>query len=384
MQKIENYYDYAAATPMLKEAKEAMEPFFSENFYNPSALYLSAKSVKQALNNARQAVAFKLGAKAPEIIFTAGGTEANNLAIQGVMRLYEGSNLVTTGIEHDSILKTVENFDFKVTNVDKFGTAEITDLVNKIDDKTILVSVGYSNNEIGTIQPLAKISAEIANIRQDRKKRGVELPIYLHTDACQAVNYLDLQVSKLGVDLMTINSGKIYGPKQCGALFVKSGVKISPLIFGGGQEKSLRSGTENVANICGFATALQAVRSDYKEESNRLTALRDDFIKKVINTGPNFRINGPISKNRIANSIHLLVKGVDNEWLTMSLDEQGFMVANGSACSASSDEPSHVLKAIGMTDKDARSCIRITLGRHTNQQNLNLLLESIIKTVAKN
>jgi cysteine desulfurase len=227
-------------------------------------------------------------------------------------------------------------------------------------------------------------SSIVKKIRLDRKRRDVKLPLYFHTDACQAANYLDMQVSRLGVDLLTLNAGKIYGPKQCGALYVKKGVSLKPLILGGGQEWNLRSGTENLANIVGFAAAWQKIRVDYRDEAYRLSKLRDSFFKFINDQIPSAVINGPKGSGRLPNNIHLTFPGQDNERLLMWLDERGFQVATGSACSASSDEPSHVLKAMGLSDEAARSSLRITLGRYTTEKSLQDLGKALLKAVAKN
>jgi cysteine desulfurase len=238
----------------------------------------------------------------------------------------------------------------------------------------------YANNEIGTIQPLRDIAKVIKLKKENRKLQGNTLPLYFHTDACQAANYLPLLVNNLGVDLMTLNGGKIYGPKQSGVLFVRSGITLQPQILGGGQERNIRSGTENVAGNIGFATALQETAKMKEEESKRLKELQDYCIKQLRATLPNAIINGSMS-HRLPNNIHLTIQGRDNERLLMELDERGVMVATGSACSASSDEPSHVLTALGMSDEDARCSIRITFGRQTNLQAVDKLVENLVFVV---
>lgn len=369
-----NYFDYAAATPLLPEAKKAMEPYFADQFYNPSALYAGARTNRIALEESRHIVAIGLGAKPTEIIFTAGGTEANNLAINGVMQQYPKANMATCSIEHESVLEPAGQYDNRVAQVTQKGIVDVADLQTKIDDNTVLVSIMYANNEVGSIQPLRDVVALVQDIRQARIKKGITLPILLHTDACQASNYLDMQVGRLGVDLLTINAGKIYGPKQCGALFVRSGVQLKPQILGGGQEWRMRSGTENLANIVGFATAWNIVRQDFKLEQKRVSDLRDKAIKHIETIIPNAVINGALHQKRLANNIHLTIHGIDNERVLMELDELGFQVAAGSACSASNDEPSHVLKAMGIAENDALSSIRITLGRYTTEESLKLLI----------
>jgi cysteine desulfurase len=362
MANLENYFDYAATTPMLPEAARAMEPFFADQFYNPSAIYLGARANRQALDGFRQTVSSGLGVRPTEIVFTAGGTEANNIAIYGVMAQYPNGHIVAAAIEHDSVLKPATQFAHTIVGVDDKGFINVASVAKAITDSTVLVSIMYANNELGTIQPIREIAQHIQEVRNLRKKKGNNTPIYFHTDACQASNYLDMQVSRLGVDLLTINSGKIYGPKQTGALFIRAGIVLKPLILGGGQEWGMRSGTENLANIAGFATAWQKVRNTYHAEAKRLTILRDSCITQLEEIA-GLRLNGPKGNNRLANNIHITIAGKDNERMLMELDEAGFQVATGSACSASNDEPSHVLAAIGLTDTDAQNSIRITLGR---------------------
>lgn len=383
MSSISNYYDYAAATPILPEAVKKMEPYFSKKFFNPSALYLDAKNIKAEIENYRKLIASGLGAKTNEIIFTAGGTEANNLAVCGLLNKFKGSKVLYSAIEHDSLIKPASNYTNCELKVKPSGIVDLNDLQAKIDDNTVLVSVMYANNEIGTVQPISKIAKIIDNVRKDRQTRHINLPIYLHSDACQAANYLDLQVNRLGIDLMTINSGKIYGPKQCGALYIKTGVQINPIIYGGGQEKGLRSGTENVANIAGFATSFEIIRKEYKQEALRLIKIRDIFIKNVLEIDKRISLTGPKPSDRLANNIHISIDGIDNEWFVMMLDEQGFKLATGSACSASKDEASHVLKAIGLSKTKSQQSVRISTGRYTTLNDTNKLLKIITKTVAK-
>src|SRR3989338_5509561 len=265
------YLDYAAATPLDPKVLMAMKPYFTEEFYNPSAIYLSAKKVKKDIGQARAGVAKILGTRPAEVIFTAGGTEANNLAIKGVMKQFPGANVVVSAIEHESVLAPAEQFDVRLAPVDKQGIIDLSGLEKLIDDKTALVSVIYANNEIGTIQPLRRISQLLGQLRTKRKGN---LPLYFHTDAAQAGNYLDLHANRLGVDMMTLNGGKIYGPKQSGALYIKTGTKVKPQVLGGGQERGMRSGTENVAGIVGFAKALELTQKNRSKEVIQLEKLQ--------------------------------------------------------------------------------------------------------------
>lgn len=378
---MKHYFDYAAATPMSDKVLGVIKPYFQNLFYNPSAVYLDAQNVSSKISEARNDVAKILGVKASEIIFTAGGTESDNLAIQGVMSAFPGANCVISAVEHDAVTGPAKQFDHKIAPVDKSGLVNLPELENSIDENTVLVSVMYVNNEIGTIQPISEIARLISKIRSKRTKSGNSLPLYLHTDACQAANYLKLLVNSLGVDLMTLNGGKIYGPKQSGVLYIKTGVKLSPQILGGGQERGLRSGTENVPSIIGFAAALNEAQSMRESEFKRLSALRDQLIAQLEAKIKGVVINGTKTQ-RVANNIHITIPGQDNERLMMALDEAGIMVATGSACSASADEPSHVLMAIGLKHKDARSSIRITLGRQTNEKSIKTLAQSLSSLVA--
>jgi len=360
------YLDYAAATPLDSDVLAAMQPFFTEQFYNPSATYLPAQEVRAELEQARADVAAVLGARAGEIVFTAGGTEADNLAISGVMREFPNANVVVSGIEHEAVLEPARQFNCSAALVDGQGIVDLKDLRQKINDQTVLVSIMHANNEVGTIQPIREISLLIADIRGERRKAGNTLPLYFHTDACQAANYLDLHVSRLGVDLMTLNGGKIYGPKQSGVLYVASSVRLQAIIRGGGQERNYRSGTENVAACIGFAKALQMAQDRRHEESERLKDIQQLVFHRIAEKLPSAVINGS-QKHRLPNNIHLTLPGQDNERLLIELEQRGILAAAGSACSASDEEPSHVLRAMGVPDEAARASLRLTMGRSTTK-----------------
>jgi cysteine desulfurase len=367
------YLDYAAATPVDGRVIAAMRPYFAEKFYNPSATYLAADGVAQDLAAARGVVAHWLGAKPGEIIFTAGGTEANNLAIQGIMRQFPDGNVVVSAIEHESVLAPIEQFNHKIVPVDESGLVDAAKLAELIDNKTVLVSVMYVNNEVGTVQPIREISQII---KSKRTERNSKLPLYFHTDAAQASNYLDLHAARLGVDMLTLNGGKMYGPKQSGVLFVKSGVRLQPIIFGGGQERGMRSGTENVAAAIGFATALDLAQQSRHEEAKRLQALQNYFFAQLVAEIPQAVINGS-RKKRLPNNVHVTIPGTDNERILVQLDEAGIMAAAGSACSASNDEPSHVLHAMGRTDAEARASLRFSMGRSTGTADIERTIAAL-------
>jgi cysteine desulfurase len=377
------YLDYAAATPVDQQVLKAMQPYFADQFYNPSATYLSARAVKNQLAEARHSVAKIVGAKPAEIIFTAGATEANNLAIQGLGRQFADAEILTSAIEHESVLEPAKLFAHKPIPVNGKGQIILNKLSNLISDKTILVSVMLVNNELGTIQPLNDIAKLISEIRLQRLSRNNRRPLYLHTDAAQAGNYLDMHVSRLGVDLMSLNGGKIYGPKQSGGLYVKAGIKLLPLIVGGGQEFNLRSGTENLASIVGFAEALDLAQTKRHPEVDRIKDLRDNFERQVLERIGIASLNGH-QKLRAPHLSSLSFEGFDNERLMLELDELGIECAVGSACSASSDEPSHVLRAIGLDQSQARSTLRFSFGCNTTQKDLAQVVDSLVDLTAHN
>lgn len=368
------YLDYAAATPVDPHVVAVMQPYFSERFHNPSATYRAAQDSRDALEQARTDIAHWLGARPSEIIFTAGGTEANNLALHGLLRQYPTAHVVVSAVEHESVLEPVKQYDHTKLPVEPDGRLNTDTLRSAIKDTTVLVSVMYANNEIGTVQPVRDVAQLVDAVRAERRAAGNPRPLYLHTDACQAANYLDLHVARLGVDLMTINGGKIYGPKQSGALYVKAGLEIAPLIVGGGQERGLRSGTENVPAAVGLAAALRQAQEIRHDETKRLRELQKTFMEQLERTFPEAIINGS-RKHRLPNNIHLTFPGRDNERLIFALDEQGVMAAAGSACSASNEEPSHVLRALGLSDEAARASLRLTFGRHTTAGQLETVLK---------
>lgn len=374
------YMDYAAATPLDASVLDAMKPYFTGAFYNPSALYLSAKGVHKDVSEARERIARTIGAKPSEIVFTAGGTEANNLAIRGVMSRFPEANIVVSAVEHESVLEPAKAYSGEIARVAQDGRIDIEHLVSLIDDQTVLVSVMYANNEIGTVQSLRVISTELEKLRKLRMQQGNMLPLYLHTDAAQATAYLDMHVSTLGVDLMTVNGGKIYGPKQTGFLYVKTGVELDGMILGGGQERGYRSGTENVPGIMGLARAIELVTVRKKSETKRLLELRNYFVAELNKKVPKAVVNGSL-KHRLPNNVHITLPGADNERLLMELDERGIQCATGSACSASNDEPSHVLAACGMNQDDIRASLRFTMGVFTTKQHIDTVVSALSELV---
>lgn len=373
------YLDYAAATPVDSAALRAAAPYAQELFYNPSAVYQSAREVRVHLETARTQVAHVLGAKSKEIIFTAGGTEANNIAVHSLLSQFNDAHCVVSAIEHESVLEPVHQYNNTIVPVSKNGIVSVESVMHAITENTVLVSIMYANNEIGTIQPIKDIVAAVAVIRADRLKNGNKRPIYVHTDACQAANYLDIQLQRLGVDMMTLNGGKIYSYKQSGCLYVRTGVELKPFMLGGGQERHIRSGTENTPAIIAFATMLQKVQKRKKSEVQRLKQMRNDIIA-TLSQIDNVKVNGDTVK-RLPNNINVTIAGADGERLVMELDEAGVMVASGSACSAKNDQPSHVLLALGHSDAEASASLRITLGAplpETETSRINEILRSVI------
>jgi cysteine desulfurase len=342
-----------------------------------------ARAVKKDLADFRAKVAAILGCRPAEIVFTAGATEANNLAIQGVMKQFPGSEVLVSAIEHESVIAPAELFKHRLIPVNNKGVIILNKLSNLITDKTVLVSIMLVNNELGTIQPLREVSALIQSVIKTRLEKGNKLPLYLHTDAAQATNYLDLHVSRLGVDLLSINGGKIYGPKQSGILYVKAGTKLRPQIVGGGQEFNLRSGTENVSAIAGFTQALETASQNRVLEVKKITELKQYFEELVSSKLPHAVING-VAKHRAPHILSLIIESCDNERLMMELDECGVQCAVGSACSASSEEASHVLAAIGLSKMQARSTLRFSLGRQTTQQDIDQTIKLLVELTESN
>lgn len=367
--------DHAAATPVTDSVVAAMQPFWTEQFYNPSALYGPAREAKAALERARSSVAQTIGARPSEIVFTSGATESANLAVQGVMTGNVGGHMVYSAVEHDAVRMSAQRYDATVCPVDAQGVVDVAALDAAIRPETVLVSVIYGNNEVGTVQPLKSVVDVVAQHREARRQSGMDTPLYVHTDAAQAPLYLDCNVARLGVDLLTLNGGKIGGPKQSGILYMRAGTIVQPVIAGGGQEMGIRSGTENVAFAIGFAQALAAAQSTHAVTAKSVGTLSRWFARQLEDTY-GATINGH-RKKRLPNNIHATFPGCDNERVLFALDQMGIYAATGSACSASSDEPSHVLRAMGISDKHAQSSLRFTIASSTTKQQLDHVLTSL-------
>lgn len=375
------YLDHAATTPLDARVEKTMRPFWRERFGNPSSLYKQGRQANEAVTKARSDIAAVLNCRPQEIIFTAGGTESINLAIQGLAKALASKgkhHFITSAIEHHAVLKPLEalgqyGYQTTLVEVDKHGVVKLDKLKAAVRKETVLISVMYANNEIGTVQPIAEIGKWVRQLNVQRLAK--KLPrIYFHTDACQAGSSLDLDVSKLGVDLMTVNGSKIYGPKQTGLLYVKTGTPLQPLIYGGGQEKHRRSGTENVPGIVGLATALQLAQKERRRENQRLQKLRDYFITQLFKKIPQILLNGHPTQ-RLSNNINISLPGIDGEALLLYLDSYNIAVSTGSACSTVSQDPSHVIAALGRSPDEISGSIRFTLGRQTTKTELDYVLK---------
>ena len=378
------YMDHGATTPMRSEVLEAMMPYFTESFGNPSSIYTLAQETRNAVEESRRFVAHSIGSRASEICFTSGGTEADNAAIKGVAMSMKnlGNHIITTSIEHHAVLHTchqMEQFGFDVTYipVDDKGFVSAKDILDAITDKTILISVMLANNEIGTIQPIKEIAEKI---REYSDKNGKT--IMFHTDAVQAVGHLPVDVKDLGVDMLSISGHKFYGPRGVGALYIKRGTPFEPLIIGGGQERQRRSGTENVPGIVGLSKALELSVKEMELESSRQIKIRNhifDYLKKNVD---DLLINGD-QINRLPNNVNISFPGIEGESILLALDLGGVSASSGSACSAASIEPSHVLLAIGRSAEQARGTIRITIGRTTTNEDVQYMLNLLPNIVNK-
>jgi cysteine desulfurase len=383
------YLDNAATTSTDPKVLKAMLPYFNDVFGNPSALHKDGRVAKNALFEARKKVAEIINADAGEIIFCGSGTESDNLAILGASHFYKnkGNHLISTNIEHHAVLNSLEHLQrkegFSVTfvPVKKNGIVSVKEILKNIKPETILISVMYANNEIGTIQPIKEIADIIKKWKRDGG-RGINDPPFFHTDACQAAGYLNLDVKKLGVDLMTLNGSKIYGPKGMGVLYARRGVQLTPLIFGGGQERGLRSGTENLAGIVGFAKALELVQKNKVQESIRLKKLQKYFFQQILKNIPNVTINGDL-KNRLPNNVNISILGIEGEAMLLYLDEKGISASTGSACDSLRLEPSHVILALGRSYEYAHGSLRFSMSKHTTKKEIEYAVRTLKEVVRK-
>lgn len=380
------YLDHAATTTVAPEILSEMMRYFGAEYGNPSALYSSGRNSNSAMQEARQSIASLLGVRKDEIFFTGSGTESDALAILGVARANSefGNHILISSVEHKAVLESAkqlekEGFVVEYIPVDNYGMIDITDCVRRITDKTILISVMYANNEIGTILPIEELSQAVQEYRKNKSPTS-NFPL-LHTDACQAAGYLSLGVTKLGVDLMTLNGSKIYGPKGVGVLYKRNNVRIEPIYFGGGQESGLRSGTENLPGIVGLASALSRVEQRREKEFERLTKLRDYFSHSLLQEIPDMVINGH-KTSRLPNNIHVSIPFVEGESMVLMLDELGVQASTGSACSSTDLQVSHVLVAIKQDALLMHGSLRFTLGESTTKEECDYVV-SVLPGIIK-
>ena len=372
------YFDHAATTAVAREVKEAMDPYFCENYGNASSLYDLGYKSKEAINEARIKVAKVLNAKPNEIYFTSCGSESDNLALKGVARAnrQKGNHIITSKIEHPAVLNTcrqLEKEGFKVTylNVNKNGFVDLEELKNSINSNTILVSIMFANNEVGTIQPIK----QIANIAH--KYNAI-----FHTDAVQAVGNVKIDVQEMGIDLLSMSAHKFYGPKGVGALYVRKNVNFVQLQNGGHQENDKRAGTENVAGIVGLGKAIELADKNMEENNKKLLELRQYFLEQIKNKMPYIRINGDLN-NRLPGNINISFLYVNGKDIVKMLANYGICTSSGSACSSGLPQPSHVLLAMGLNEGIAKSFLRITLGKENTKEDIDYLVKALEESIKK-
>ncbi|AKN30604.1 cysteine desulfurase [Clostridium carboxidivorans P7] len=374
----EVYMDHAATTYMKEEVIEEMKPYLTDYFGNPSSIYKISRKTKMAIDESRMRIANAINANADEIYFTAGGSEADNWALKGtaLANKDKGNHIITTAIEHHAILHSceyLEKLGFEVTYlpVNEFGIVDVEDVKKSITDKTILVSIMFANNEIGSIQPIEQIGSIC-------RSQG----IIFHTDGVQAVGSIPIDVKKMNIDLLSMASHKFYGPKGIGALYMRKGIKVDNLIHGGAQERAKRAGTENVMAIAGMGKAIELADQNMQEERRRLTYLRDKMINELLNI-PETKLNGADGENRLPGNVNISFESVDGDTLLMLLDSEGICASSGSACSAGALEPSHVLMAIGLNKDLAKGSLRLTLGYKTTEEDVEYVVNTIKEVVNK-
>lgn len=390
------YLDHAATTPCSDEVVKAMQPYFSKKFGNPSSIYAHGRSAKQAVSEAREKIAGLLGAESSsEIIFTSGATESNNLAIKGVadyaaQKLRIHPHIITTQVEHHCVLDSVKylekSFGLEATYlpVNKEGLVDPEAVREAIKDNTVLVSVMFGNNEVGTLEPIAEIGKIIKEARKLRSESGNENPIYFHTDAVQAFQYVDIDVQKLGIDMLSLTAHKFYGPKGVGLLYVRRGTNLSQQQQGGAQERNMRAGTENVPYIVGMSVAIEEAVKNRAKSRKEIFSLSNYLIKRITKEIPEVEILGPKEKEyRLPHIVSVLFKRIEGESILINLDMQGIAASSGSACTSGSLEPSHVTKAMGYDDMEAHGAVRFSLGKLNKKADIDKLLEVLPPVVKK-
>ena len=370
------YLDNAASTQIHEDVLEAMLPYLKEQYGNPSSIHRYGRLAHKAIEKARKQIAMLINADSSEILLTSGGTESNNTALYGIAEKKPHSQIITSSIEHDAILEPCkklakDGFDVIYLPVDTHGVVNLSVLKNSLSDNSCLVSIMFGNNEMGTIEPIAQI-AQLCN----------EQNIPFHTDAVQAVGKIPIDVKKLGIDLLSISSHKINGPKGIGALYIRKGIDIDPIILGGGQEHGLRSGTENVANIVGFGKACELAKLHLSDNISHMKKLRDDLVAKILREISGVILNGH-AENRLPNNAHFTFLGVTGEDLIIKLDEYGIAASTGSACSVHTQKASHVLQAMGFSHEQITGSLRLTLGLFNNQQQIDETVNILKKVTAE-
>ena len=371
------YMDYAATTPVDTRVREAMAPYWSEKFGNPSSGHGFGQEALEAVEKARKRVSGLMGAAPSEVVFTSGGTEADNATIKGVCYALreKGNHIITTCIEHHAVLHVCgfmgsQGFDVTYLPVDKNGLVDPSDVKKAITKKTILISIMYANNEVGTVEPIE----EIGVVARDRS-------ILFHTDAVQAFGHLKIDVEQVGVDLLSLSAHKLYGPKGVGALYIREGTPLVPFVHGGGQEQGRRASTHNVAGIVGLSRAAEIAGDEMEDDRKRITAIRDSLRFHIFQNIQGVHLNGHPDR-RLPNNLNVSFEHVEGEALLMSLDMEGIAVSSGSACSSGSTEPSHVLTALGLSPELARGSLRLTLGRFTTEAEVDAVSEALVRVVA--
>lgn len=372
------YADNAATTKVAPEVVEAMLPYFTETYGNPSSIYNEGRTARVAVEKAREQVANAIGASPKEIYFTGSGSEADNWALRSTARALskKGNHIITSAVEHHAVLHTCQDLEkqgFEVTYlpVDKYGMVSPDDVKAAIKDTTIMISIMFANNEIGTIMPIAEIG-----------KIAKEAGVVFHTDAVQAVGNVEIDVKAMNIDMLSLTAHKFHGPKGCGALYVRQGVKLMSFITGGAQERMRRAGTENVPGIVGLGKAIELATANIKEKQEKLTALRDRYIKKVLETVPYSRLNGHPTE-RLAGNANISFEYIEGEGLLLSLDMKGIAASSGSACTSGSLDPSHVLLAIGLKHEQAHGSLRTSFGENTTVEDIDYMVDAIAEIVAR-
>lgn len=372
------YMDNSATTPVKQEVLDEMLPYFNIKYGNPSSIYSLGSTSKVAVETSREKIAKTINANAKDIFFTAGGSEADNWALKGIAfaNREKGNHIITSKIEHHGILHTCEYLEkqgFKVTylDVDEYGVIDLSQLEKSITSETVLISIMFANNEIGTIQPIKEIG-RIA------REKGV----YFHTDAVQAIGHIKIDVDELNIDMLSMAAHKFYGPKGIGALYIRPGVKIDPLISGGGQERSRRAGTENVPGIVGMGKAIELAYESLEEHNDKLIKLRDRLIKKIFENIDHVRLNGHPT-NRLPGNINICFEFIEGESLLLSLDMEGIAGSSGSACTSGTLDPSHVLLAIGLPHEIAHGSLRLSLGDFNTEDEVDYVVEKLVEIVAR-